>query len=411
MRFFSILLALIVICCSISDAAADRVVDRAKARGVLRCGSVERPGLASPDGHGRWKGLEVDVCRAVAAAVLGSPERIEYHVYETPKDFDAVRNQQDDICFLTGSEIDKQKLAGKVLPGPTVFVESHGVMVPVNSAAHHVRDLAGHSICFMIGSPVERSLGAYFDAIHLAWFRRAFSEDGEMVDTYAVQNCHAIAGEITTLASNRFARGVNRLSSRILPETLANFPVMAVTGVGDAQWSAIVAWTIHTLVSVERPETRWYAGGAEAMPITAPEIGLDSGWQRRVLTAIGNYRDIFERNLGKSSALKLDHGLNTNHILGGMLMSPFLEWQPLICSCFWRAIFETSAFHDEKMIEMEAVEMKICKPIAVIRKSQSLPPHIPREMPLIYQVLDDIEEGVRLMKKAVYRRLRKEALE
>ena len=116
-----------------------------------------------------------------------------------------------------------------------------------------------------------------------------------MNDAYNVQSCHAIAGEITTLAATRLDPGVNHLSSRILPEPLAVFPVMAATGTDDAQWSSIVAWTVHTLVSAERPETRWYAGGAGAMPIAAPELGLDKEWQRRVLTAVGNYGDIFER--------------------------------------------------------------------------------------------------------------------
>ena len=304
------------------------MVERVKARGVVRCGSVERPGLARADSHGHWTGLNLDVCRAIAAAVLGSPEvsdRIEYHKYETPKDFDTVRNQQDDVYFLTGSEIAEHKLAGLVVPGPTVFVESHAVMVASTSAAHHVSDLAGNSICFMTGSSVERSLEAYFDALHQNWFRRAFTEDEEMVDTYNVQNCHAIAGEITTLATIRLNSGVNRLSSRILPEPLTAFPVMATTGTDDARWSAIVAWTVDTLVSAQRPETRWYAGGAGAMPIAAAELGLDKEWQRRVLLAVGNYSNIFERHLGKGSPLRLDPRLNANQFRGGLLLSPFIE--------------------------------------------------------------------------------------
>jgi general L-amino acid transport system substrate-binding protein len=296
-----------------------------KARGFVRCGSVERPGLACVDRRGGWTGLEVDVCRAVAAAVLGAPERIKYHEYETSKDFDAVRKQQDDVYFLTGSEIVGQNLAGKVLPGPVIFFESHAVMTPADSGAKHLDDLSGNSICFIIGSPLERSLNAYFDKIHKEWTRRSFNEDVEMRDAYNVQSCHAIAGEITTLASISLEPGVNHLSSRILPETLAVFPVMAVTGVKDAQWSAIVAWTVHTLVSGERPETRWYAGGAGAIPVPAPELGLDSDWQRRVLSAVGNYCDIYERNLGKGSELKIDRSLNANNIGGGLLLSPFLE--------------------------------------------------------------------------------------
>jgi general L-amino acid transport system substrate-binding protein len=316
---------MLTVCCSISVAVAGSVIKRVKVRGIVRCGSVNRPGLASVDDRGRWTGLNVDVCRGIAAAVLGSADRIEYHEYETPKQFDAVRNQQDDVYFLTGSEIDEQKLAGKIVPGPTVFVESHIVMVPFNSTAHNVGDLAGNTICFMIGSLTERSTNAYFEALHKNWLRMPYSEDGEMKDAYNVQRCHAIAGEITALAAARLDPGVNRLSSRFLPEPLSVFPVMAATGTNDAQWSAIVAWTVDTLISAERPETRWYAGGAGAMPVAAPELGLDKGWQRRVLAAVGNYGNIFERNLGKISRLKLDRGFNANQLSGGLLLSPFLE--------------------------------------------------------------------------------------
>ena len=325
MRFPTVLLILLSICCSTSVAQAAGVAQRVKARGVVRCGSVEQPGLARAAGNGRWSGLNVDICRAIAAAVLGNPERIEYHAYDTPKDFDAVRNQQDDVYFLTGAQINEQKLAGKVVPGATVFVESHAVMVASTSTAHHVSDLVGDSICFMSGSSVERSLEAYFDALHQNWFRRAFSEEEEMIDTYNVQHCHAIAGELTTLATYRLNPGVNQLSSRILPEPLTVFPLMVATGTEDARWSAIIAWTVHTLISAERPETPWYAGGAGAMPIDAPELGLDKQWQRRVLAAVGNYGDIFERHFGKGSPLRLDRRLNANQFRGGLLLSPFIE--------------------------------------------------------------------------------------
>jgi general L-amino acid transport system substrate-binding protein len=325
MRCSLVLLVLIGVFGSSSECRGGSVVERVKARNTVRCGSVERPGLAHEMGQGRWSGLEVDVCRAIAAAVLGSSDRIEYHAYDTPKDFDAVRRQQDDVFFLTGSEIDAQKLAGHIVPGPTVFVESHAVMVASSSAAQHVADLAGDSICFLIGSSVERSLAAYFDARHQSFLRRPFSEDGEMVDTYNVQNCHAVAGETTTLAAVALDAGVNRLSSRILPEPLTVFPLMATTGTGDGQWSAIVAWTVHTLIAAERPETRWYAGGTGAMPITAPELGLDKDWQHRALAQVGNYGAIFERNIGTGSPLRLDRGFNANQLRGGLLLGPFLE--------------------------------------------------------------------------------------
>jgi general L-amino acid transport system substrate-binding protein len=325
MRFLLVLLTLLGVCCSIPIAQAGSVMERVKARGVVRCGSVERPGLSNVDNHGHWVGLNVDICRAIATAVLKSPERIEYHEYESSKDFDAVRHQQDDVYFLTGSEINEQNLADKLIPGPTVFMESHGVLVPSDSAAHHVTDLAKKTICFYIGSTSERSLDAYFDTLHLDWFHQAFSEVGEMTDAYDVRRCPAMVGEMTTLATMRLSSGRKRFSSRILPEPLTVFPVIAATGTQDGQWSAIIAWTIHTLISGERPETHWYAGGAGAMPITAPDLGLDKEWQRRVLSTVGNYGNIFERNLGKKSPLQLDRGINANQLNGGLLLSPFLD--------------------------------------------------------------------------------------
>ncbi len=325
MRFIVTSLVLSCVCFPLPNASAGSIVERVKARGVVRCGSVERPGLAHEAGNGRWTGLNVDVCRAIAVAVLGSPEKIEYSEYGTPRQFDAVRNQHDDVYFLTGLEINDQKLAGIITPGPTVFVESHAVMVPSSSPAQHVGDLAGKAICFMIASPVERSLNAYFDNLQKEWLRNPFSEDAEMNDCYNVQHCDALAGETTTLAMTRLTPVRKGMTSRILPETLSAYPVIAATGTGDAQWSAIVFWTVHTLINAERPETKWYPGGPGAMPVYAPELGLDKDWQRRVVSGVGNYSDIFERNLGKDSPFRLIRGFNANQAHGGLLLSPFLD--------------------------------------------------------------------------------------
>jgi general L-amino acid transport system substrate-binding protein len=325
MRFLILIWALLTNVGLVSTAQAGSVIDRVKARGVVRCGSAERPGLAQVDAQGHWAGLNVDICRAIAAAVLGSPDPVEFHGYETPKNFEAVWDGRDDVYFLTATEISEHHLAGKLVPGPTVFMESDAVMVASGSPVRHVDDLAGNGICYMIASSAERSLEAHFAATHKSWDHRAFSEEGEMNDTYNVQQCHAVAGEITTLAATRLDRGVNRMSSRILPEALTVFPVMAATGTDDGQWSALIAWTVATLVSAERPETKWYAGGVRAMPISAPELGLDRDWQRRVVGAVGNYGEIFQRNLGGRSPFKLERGSNANQIDGGLLLAPFIE--------------------------------------------------------------------------------------
>ena len=301
------------------------VVERVKARGAVNCGSVERPGLAEEAGSGRWRGLEVDVCRAVAAAVLGSPDRIAYRRYSTQKEFDAIRERLDDLFFLSGSEILEHKLAGVLVAGPTVFVESHGVMVPSSSPAERLRDLTGEGVCVERRSHAARSLSAYFDRTSTPWLRRPFGEPGEMLDAYSSRSCRAVAGEVTTLASYRLGGAASGMKSRILPERTSSFPLIAATGTDDARWTSIVAWVVTTLISGERPETSWYAGGAGAMPVAAPGLGLDRDWQRRVLAAVGHYGAIFDRNLGDASPLQLERGLNASQAAGGLFLAPFLE--------------------------------------------------------------------------------------
>jgi general L-amino acid transport system substrate-binding protein len=323
MRFVAPLLCLVGLCFSTVPASAQSVVERVKARGVLSCGGVARPGLAENDGTG-WHGLEIDIGRAVAAAVLGSPDRVEFHAYATDADF-AAGAKTDDLLFLTGAEIAAHSLAGRLVPGPTVFVESQGVLVPGDSDIQRLPDLKDRTVCFYIGSPSEGALNAFSHVTGWKVFRRPFSEVGEMVDAYAVRNCEALVGEITDLAAIRNEDNVRHLASRILTQTLENYPVVAATATTDAPWASLVAWTIATLVSGERQKTPWFAGGADAMPADAPELGLPKGWQSVVLRAVGNYGDLFDRNLGAGSLLHLERGVPENRLEPGLLLAPYVE--------------------------------------------------------------------------------------
>jgi general L-amino acid transport system substrate-binding protein len=304
-------------------AGAGPVLDKVMAEGVVHCGGVARPGLADFGDDRTWRGLTVDICRAVATAVLGSPDHIAFQGYDLPKQFESIGNGGDDLFFLTASEIHRDHLSARLLPGPTVFFQSHAVMVPKASKERHLKDLAGAKICFLTPGNVENSVNAYFDSLHQNIQPMPFSEEGEMLDAYQVRFCHALAAERTTLSALLGGGGKARPKHRILPESLVVYPLMAVTATNDAQWSAIVAWTIFAVISAERPETRWYHGGAKALPIDV--TGLDKGWQNRVIKAVGHYGEIFERNLGRASSLRMSRGLNANQRDGGLLLAPFLE--------------------------------------------------------------------------------------
>jgi len=319
--------SLILSLVAVEHAAAADVLDRVKSRGIVQCAGFERPGLAARDRNtAAWQGLEVDICRAVAAAVLGDSDKISFHGYEDATDKAPQVQGADDVAFLTGTEIQASRVSGRIVPGPAIFIESHALMVPAAAREQHVAEIPRNAgICFMSGSPLERSLPAFFDALGKRWRPVPFSEDGEMLDAYNVQRCHAVAGELTTLATLRLERGINNLESRILPEPLLTYPILATTSTNDGEWSAIVAWTVYTLIAADRPAGKWMTGGADAMPAPLAELGLRAGWQARVLAAVGTYRDIFERNLGAKSALRLPAGLNAAPAAGGALASPVIE--------------------------------------------------------------------------------------
>ncbi len=304
------------------------VVERVKAEGAVHCGSAERPGLAELDlstqaGSRQWHGLNVELCRAIAIAVLGPAGHFEFHPYETGPEVDRVSQGTDEVYFLTASEIIAQNLAGKLIPGPVVYYETDALMVKETSAARRLEDLEGAKICFVTGSGAQRGLESFFEAKHLKFLRLAFSEDGEMRDAYKAGLCDAIAAEGTALAKLRlqdFAK-----ADRILPQPLAVFPVMACTATADGSWAAVVAWTIHTLIRADVREGSWRAGGAKALPIDGADLGLRQEWQRQLIDTLGTYGDMYRRTLGDRSVYGLPRGVNAPWPEGGLFLAPYSE--------------------------------------------------------------------------------------
>jgi general L-amino acid transport system substrate-binding protein len=325
----------------VTPASAGTILDRVRAEGTVHCGAFPRPGLAIDVGEADaaaadsigaepaqtpWHGLTVEICMAVATAVLGSPDKIDFHGYEAPDDFDQLAGGKDDIGFLTAAEMHMTGVTGRVVPGPIVYIESIAAMVPETSGIRHLADLDGtKGVCFGNGSAPEHVLPDYFARRHQDWHPMGYTEDGELLDAYNVHRCGVLAGERTTLAMDALETGVNGLKSLILPEPIAATPILATTGTADAEWSAIVAWTVYTLQSGDRPSTDWRVGGAAAMPVPLADAGLSKDWQTRVLKTFGSYHAIREKTLGGGSPLRLPAGLNARPEDGGALIGPMFE--------------------------------------------------------------------------------------
>ena len=301
-------------------------LDFVRAQGFLRCGGVPRPGLAMTDGKGQWSGLEVEVCRAVATAVFGVSARYAFRDYGSDLAFDAVRSGEDQLSFLTFAEMAERKVSDKVLPGPAVFVESLDMLVAESSSATGFGDMAGHGICFIIGTSAENALEAWFHDHGLRYIPYAFQEDDEEYDAFNVGKCRGLVAESTTLGHVRLHRGINDLQSRFLADHLLSYPVLATTPLtADAPWVAIVAWTIATLLNADARESDFHPSGLGAMTVAGAGLGLSAGWQATVVDRVGSYSDIFRRTLGAGSPLKLDQGLNRRLGDGGILVAPFRD--------------------------------------------------------------------------------------
>ena len=303
-----------------SPTLAGSVLDRVRANHIVRCGATARPGIADAESG---SGLFTDLCRAISAAVLGPDAPVAFTVYDA--DFDAVRNNTDDVFFLDASEITAQHLAGKVVPGPTVFIETISVMVKDGNPARQMADLAGKPICFMLGENAQRALEAWFAARNLPFIRMGYQENGEMTDAFDTNVCLGLASETTTLAGLRIGGDGRSPGGRILPDALTAFPIMALTGTADAQWSAVVAWTMDTLIAADAPKQDWSAGGVDALPLALPELGLPDDWQRRAVATVGTYGEIYRRDLGAGSPFALPPGPNASWRNSGLMLAPHAE--------------------------------------------------------------------------------------
>jgi general L-amino acid transport system substrate-binding protein len=307
-----------------SLAQAGPIVDRIKSSGVIRCGGVPRPGLVNWPADGAPSGLYLDLCRAIGATLLGPKGRIEFHPYDSDKAFARVADSADDLFFLDGSDIADHRLAGAVTLGPAVYFVSTAAMVHGDAAIQQFSDLSGKSICFYQGDNAHLNLEASMAVRRLDFVRMGYMEYGELHDAYNSGVCDAQVGESGDLAAARLEEHTAP-ASRILIEPLATFPVLAATPASDPQWSAIVAWSTYGLERAELPATRWTPAGLKSLAVQDRDLGLAEGWEKRVVGAAGCYADMFTRNLGDGSPLKLPRGPNEPAELGGLFVTPFRE--------------------------------------------------------------------------------------
>ncbi len=335
-RFVFLVLGLSVL----SPVYAGEVLDAVKARGVLRCGVSEGiAGFSEKDATGRWRGLDADFCRAVAAAVLGDPERVEFLPLKASTRFPALQGRKIDLLARNTTWTFAREVALRLQFPAVLFYDGQGFMVPAGSGISRPADLHGASVCVEKGTTHERRLVPYFAARGLSVTPLVIDSAHEVADAFFAGRCRAYMSDASRLAAVRLAAPGGSASVEILPERISVEPLAPVVLDGDREWVSVVRWVVYALVMAEEHgATRdnldaVLAGGltplsrlpAQERAVLSLGLGISPGWASRAIKAVGNYGEMYERNLGSGSPLRIERGPNRLWSQGGLLYAPPID--------------------------------------------------------------------------------------
>ena len=309
-----------------------------KARGYLRCGV--HPGLsgfAFRDDKGTWRGFDVDICRAVAAATLGDAKAVRYSAITAQDRFSALQAGEVDILSRNTSWT-LTRDAGLGLDFPAItYYDGQGFMVPKALSLSSADELTGARICVQAGTASEANLADYFRARGLKYTPVVVASEADARNVYQAETCDAFTADVAALASARSVMN-NPGAHVILPTVISKEPIGPVVRQDDSAWTDIVRWTVYALVLAEEygvdsktaPEAfntsadvrvRRLLGAQDSL---GPMLGLSDDWAYKAIVQVGAYDEIFARNVGPDSALRLDRGHNAlwNATKPGLLYAP-----------------------------------------------------------------------------------------
>lgn len=319
-----------------SPAHAGKTLEAIKQRGQLVCGvTTGLAGFAVVDSQGKWAGLDVDVCRAIAAAVLGNPEKVKWVPLNAQQRFTALQSGEVDILSRnTTWTLTRDASLGLSFTGVTYY-DGQGFMVPKKLKVSSARQLKNASICVQSGTTTEKNLTDYFKSIGVPIKTVVYEGLEASIQAFFSGRCQAYTTDASGLASIRSKEASKPDDYVILPELISKEPLGPAVRRGDDEWFAIARWVVFALIEAEEygvtqvnadaerqstnPSVQRLLGSSEDM---GKLLGLDKDWAYRAVKAVGNYGEIFERNVGEKSTLKLPRGVNNLWSKGGIVYAP-----------------------------------------------------------------------------------------
>src|SRR5712672_3645669 len=332
-----IIVATGLLAASVSGAAAG-TLDTVKQRGTLVCGvSAGFAGFSAPDSQGNYKGLDADYCRALAAGVLGDASKVRYVALTAQNRFTALQSGEVDVLYRNSTQTYLRGVTLGLRQGPVNFYDGQGFVVRRDSGVKDLKALNGATVCVAQGATHEVTIGDYGRANGIEWKPLVFDRPDTMLQAFFGGRCDAMTQDASALAGSVTTAAPNPADYTILPQTISKEPLGPFTRNGDEVWSDIIAWLHYGLIEAE--ELGVTAGNADEMAKSATpaiqrllgasgdlgsRLGLDNKWIVQASNAGGNYAEIFDRNVGKDSPLKLDRGLNATWTKGGLMYAiPF----------------------------------------------------------------------------------------
>ena len=320
-----------------ADAHSGGTLGEVQARGALNCGvTTGLVGFAAPDANGEWQGFDVDVCRAVAAAVLDDPSAVNFVPTTGQTRFTALASGEIDLLARNTTWTFSRDVDLRFEFVGINYYDGQGFMVPRDLGVASALELDGATVCIQTGTTTELNLADFFRKNNISYEPVPIETNAEGQQQYLAGACDAYTTDRSGLAATR-AAFENPGDHVILPETVSKEPLGPLVRHGDHEWEDVVRWTLNALITAEElGVTSANVAELASGPTNSPEtnrllgtegnlgemIGLDSDWAVRALSAVGNYGEVFEKNIGEKTPIGLARGLNAQWTDGGILYSP-----------------------------------------------------------------------------------------
>jgi general L-amino acid transport system substrate-binding protein len=328
-------LALTLAAALASPAANADTLKTVKDRGMVACGvSQGLPGFSNPDDKGNWTGIDVDVCRAIAAAIFDDPTKVKYVPLSAKDRFTALQSGEIDVLSRnTTWTLSRDTSLGANFAGVNYY-DGQGFLVKKSLKVNSALELNSASVCVQTGTTTEQNLADYFKANNMKYEVIAFAGADETVKAYESGRCDVFTTDVSGLYAERLKLS-NAADHVVLPEVISKEPLGPMVRHGDDQWFDIVKWTLFGMIDAEelginqknldemvksdKPDLKRAMGTDGNF---GEQLGLTKDWLVRIIKSVGNYGEIYERNVGTGSKLQIARGINQLWNKGGIQYAP-----------------------------------------------------------------------------------------